>query len=562
MATPATLNGGHHPSTQKEAGSGKPPLDGEKMAVEVGAVDEHRDSKRQKVSDEPAQNGTSDAKPAASGETVVSAAAEQSTVDVAALNQQLASARAELERLDTWHQTAQQELQFLKQLAAGSSDVMTDATNNQKNANVADGADAVSSSYLQYPHAFTPPLESALAEPQPPAKDAKKPPVSRIEAITASAVSVFDGEHYPNVLAELEERRQKVDERIRQYQQTSGRRLERAPEPPRNRTHYDYVLAEMQWMANDFRCERKLKLSVAKYVAYEVQKWHQQKNTQQWLDIAADRTALSTERSERQARISEYWSDMTKIVYHNNQQRLPAVEAKKREIQAKIEAELASMSISEIDALTKPADDSKAAAAAPSDATSDEKPTEPATAATSSSDQEVIVVKQENAAATAVTSSTPAANAGDSGGAAAAPEAPRAKRKAVKLSVGPLGYRYEAVEEDNEISVKQEDASGNTVTIMQPNPSQYIPAEHRLNMNLRQKQYLYRAWAATLKQQGYQVLFDIVPAPLAPPYEDLIYPRQDALQIDPTADHRFRGTLSMFIHPADVARMMGPSTLR
>lgn len=36
--------------------------------------------------------------------------------------------------------------------------------------------------------------------------------------------------------------------------------------PPRNKTHWDYLLEEMRWMAMDFRQERTFKRQAAKKV--------------------------------------------------------------------------------------------------------------------------------------------------------------------------------------------------------------------------------------------------------------------------------------------------------
>ena len=46
----------------------------------------------------------------------------------------------------------------------------------------------------------------------------------------------------------------------------SARRLPKCHEPARVKTHWDYVLDEMEWMANDFAQERKWKLAAARRV--------------------------------------------------------------------------------------------------------------------------------------------------------------------------------------------------------------------------------------------------------------------------------------------------------
>lgn len=46
----------------------------------------------------------------------------------------------------------------------------------------------------------------------------------------------------------------------------SARKMPRCVDPPRNKTHWDYLLEEMQWMAIDFEQERKWKRSAARKV--------------------------------------------------------------------------------------------------------------------------------------------------------------------------------------------------------------------------------------------------------------------------------------------------------
>ncbi|KAI8439770.1 LOW QUALITY PROTEIN: hypothetical protein MSG28_013457, partial [Choristoneura fumiferana] len=55
------------------------------------------------------------------------------------------------------------------------------------------------------------------------------------------------------------------------------RRLPRVCEPPRAKTHWDYLLEEMAWLAQDFAHERKWKKQAAKKCARAVQKYFQDK---------------------------------------------------------------------------------------------------------------------------------------------------------------------------------------------------------------------------------------------------------------------------------------------
>lgn len=48
----------------------------------------------------------------------------------------------------------------------------------------------------------------------------------------------------------------------------SARRPPKCHEPNRPKTHWDFLLEEMEWMANDFAQERKWKLSSSKRVIH------------------------------------------------------------------------------------------------------------------------------------------------------------------------------------------------------------------------------------------------------------------------------------------------------
>jgi hypothetical protein len=54
----------------------------------------------------------------------------------------------------------------------------------------------------------------------------------------------------------------------------TGLQKAKIQEPPRYKVHWDHLLAEMSWMATDFRQERKWKIHLAKYLATEVIKWN------------------------------------------------------------------------------------------------------------------------------------------------------------------------------------------------------------------------------------------------------------------------------------------------
>ena len=66
----------------------------------------------------------------------------------------------------------------------------------------------------------------------------------------------------------------RIDE-LRRVGMWSAKRMPKAGEPAREKSHHDYMLEEMQWLANDFKAEAKWKRANAKKIARAVEKYHQ-----------------------------------------------------------------------------------------------------------------------------------------------------------------------------------------------------------------------------------------------------------------------------------------------
>uniref|UniRef100_A0A0K0DB73 Helicase ATP-binding domain-containing protein n=1 Tax=Angiostrongylus cantonensis TaxID=6313 RepID=A0A0K0DB73_ANGCA len=97
--------------------------------------------------------------------------------------------------------------------------------------------------------------------------------------------------------------------------------------PPRNKTHWDYVLEEMKWMATDFRMERQFKRNVARKIAAAIQK---QKRDD---EIDQERAHLRSIRDGKRIcasiakMVRDFWQSVDKVVEHRAQEIL---ESKKR----------------------------------------------------------------------------------------------------------------------------------------------------------------------------------------------------------------------------------------
>ncbi|CAG2100825.1 unnamed protein product [Medioppia subpectinata] len=102
----------------------------------------------------------------------------------------------------------------------------------------------------------------------------------------------------------------------------SGRRLPKVQEPMRRKTHWDYLLEEMQWLATDFAQERKWKKAAAKKCAKMVMKYHSDK---QCFAERAEREELLRMKkiaSNIAKQVKTFWSDVEKVFEAKQEVRL------------------------------------------------------------------------------------------------------------------------------------------------------------------------------------------------------------------------------------------------
>lgn len=102
----------------------------------------------------------------------------------------------------------------------------------------------------------------------------------------------------------------------------SAKRLPKLQEPPRPKTHWDYLLEEMKWLSSDFDAERKWKRKAAKKCALMVYRYHQEKRSK---IERAEREHLQNIRriaSAQAKEIRSFWSSIEKIVDFRQQTKL------------------------------------------------------------------------------------------------------------------------------------------------------------------------------------------------------------------------------------------------
>lgn len=103
-----------------------------------------------------------------------------------------------------------------------------------------------------------------------------------------------------------------------------GTRLPKLAEPQRLKTHWDFLLEEMHWLATDFALERKWKKSAASKCARMVKKYFQDK------EMAAQKAEKAQEQNLKRIaafmakEIKTFWANVEKVVEFKQTARLEA----------------------------------------------------------------------------------------------------------------------------------------------------------------------------------------------------------------------------------------------
>ena len=111
----------------------------------------------------------------------------------------------------------------------------------------------------------------------------------------------------------------------RSDQDSLVRRMTRYSEPPRKKSHWDYLLQEMEWMSNDFRQERKWKMALAKKTAQAVMKWHKQKEGQSARDKKVEQQNLKKIASKMSRDVKQFWGQVGKLVVYKHEMQIEEV---------------------------------------------------------------------------------------------------------------------------------------------------------------------------------------------------------------------------------------------
>ncbi|XP_078277913.1 LOW QUALITY PROTEIN: E1A-binding protein p400-like [Rhinoraja longicauda] len=94
----------------------------------------------------------------------------------------------------------------------------------------------------------------------------------------------------------------------------SLRRLPRLQEAPRPKSHWDYVLEEIQWMAADFAQERRWKMGIAKKLARTVVRHHEEQKLNEERAKKEEHAKLRRKAALVAREVLHFWHNIEKVV--------------------------------------------------------------------------------------------------------------------------------------------------------------------------------------------------------------------------------------------------------
>ncbi|XP_053136209.1 E1A-binding protein p400 isoform X4 [Hemicordylus capensis] len=118
-------------------------------------------------------------------------------------------------------------------------------------------------------------------------------------------------------LAEQVKLENQVHQRIAELRKEglwSLRRLPKLQEAPRPKSHWDYLLEEMQWMATDFAQERKWKMATAKKMVRTVARYHEEKKANEERARREEQNKLRRIAASIAREIEYFWSNIEQVV--------------------------------------------------------------------------------------------------------------------------------------------------------------------------------------------------------------------------------------------------------
>eukprot|EP01083_Nonionella_stella_P073910 200160_1 len=115
-------------------------------------------------------------------------------------------------------------------------------------------------------------------------------------------------------LRDMEREYSKCEARLSEIYRTTGRKVNRGPEPPRKKVHHDYLLEEAFQMQKDFDRERRWKRAQARRLSKAVLGWHRKNATKGVRDIQEmEASRRKTAKSIANLVRNGFWKKISKL---------------------------------------------------------------------------------------------------------------------------------------------------------------------------------------------------------------------------------------------------------
>ncbi|XP_075754509.1 E1A-binding protein p400 isoform X3 [Pelodiscus sinensis] len=133
----------------------------------------------------------------------------------------------------------------------------------------------------------------------------------------AQNAAVLPQDSSQDKLAEQVKLENQIHQRIAELRKEglwSLRRLPKLQEAPRSKSHWDYLLEEMQWMATDFAQERRWKMATAKKMVRTVARHHEEKKLNEERTSKEEQNKLRRIAASIAREIEYFWSNIEQVV--------------------------------------------------------------------------------------------------------------------------------------------------------------------------------------------------------------------------------------------------------
>ncbi|XP_051887775.1 LOW QUALITY PROTEIN: E1A-binding protein p400 [Pristis pectinata] len=171
------------------------------------------------------------------------------------------------------------------------------------------------------------PVHQTLTRPVSPVLQAKSqglvglsviaPPKAQVVLQNSAPASQENTTNAQDKVVEQVKQENQIHQRISELRKEglwSMRRLPRLQEAPRPKSHWDYLLEEMQWMAADFAQERRWKMGIAKKLARTVVRHHEEQRLNEERAKREEHAKLRRKAALVAREVLHFWRNIEKVV--------------------------------------------------------------------------------------------------------------------------------------------------------------------------------------------------------------------------------------------------------